>query len=158
MDAFAGALSQTRSIAYFLTSYSTLQAFLITGLIIKLISEWSFQARLSLIYLTLFRTVGPLYHLVVVIVITVPMVAVMANILLGQRLQNVSSIIGALQDSFLAVLGASTVQHQHVLGMSSVETLGDLILKLTEVLLLLHILLSFFFCIFIKVRGWGKHM
>lgn len=158
MDVFSGVLSQTRSISYLLTSYSTLQAFLIIGLIIQLISEWSFQARLSLIYSTLLSAFGALYHLVVVIICIVPMVAVMANTLMGQRLQAVSNISGALQDTFLAILGASTVQQQHRFGPPSIETLGDLILLLTEVLLVLHILLSFFFCILVQVGGWGKQI
>lgn len=160
LDAFASVLSHTNGISNFLTSYSTLQAFLIIGLIIKLLFEWSFQARLSLIYLTLHRSFEPLYHLVIVILIMVPMVAVMANILIGERLADVSEITGALQDTFLALLGASSVQDHNIWSLGSINTLqlapmevfGDVILLLTEVILVMHILLTFFLCIVMQVR------
>lgn len=151
MDAFASVLTQINVIANLLTAYNTLQAFIIIGLITKLLLRWSFQARLSLLTTTIFRSVQPVCDLVIVILVIVPMVAIMANVLLGERLQDVSNIAGALQDSFSALLGSSSVQQFDLTSLSGMQQLGAVILVLTEVILVMHVLLFFFVCIFLRV-------
>lgn len=75
----------------------------------RMIGVIAFQARLGIICYTLMTMLGPVSHLVLLIVMVVVMLAMASNIVLGWRVIDVSDYSKALQDTFSLLVGVSSL-------------------------------------------------
>ncbi|KAG2430825.1 hypothetical protein HXX76_009800 [Chlamydomonas incerta] len=165
MDSVADVMTKAEELSDLWAAYGLMQAVTLILLIARLLSTLSFQGRLGLIVRTLYHAIPTLGHLVLIMAIIGVAFGFYAHLVLGPRNDTMSSVTGALYDTFSLIIGES-----ELLSMASIlppeqeltwgETFAASLVILSQVLLMSFVLVNFFFAIlgvtFVKLkRSWG---
>ncbi|GLC58894.1 hypothetical protein PLESTB_001414600 [Pleodorina starrii] len=161
----AGVFDATHNMQRSWAIYVTLQAITLVLVIARFLSTLAFQGRVGAIVRTLYHTMPPLAHLVVVFVVLGSMMAIMGHLVLGTYVGPMSTFKGALDCTLSLFFGRGILESfQNILPremeFTSGERLAATCVMLGQVLLLSFMLINFFFSIinatFNKIKfGWG---
>ena len=121
-------------------------------LVCRLLSTFAFQGRVGVIVRTLYHAAPALSHLLVVLAVVGGALSFMAHIVLGSYVRPVSSLGGALADTFGTFSGFSAIRDFSAIIPPSMEMLGvqklaAALVLVAQTLLVVFVLLSFFFAI-----------
>ncbi|GLC66107.1 hypothetical protein PLESTF_000385600 [Pleodorina starrii] len=160
-DALNEVLQNAHTLVNMWTTYGMLQAFVIVGLIAKLVVVMSFQERLGIICRTLMTMFTPIAHLMAIILLVIVMVAAAANTVLGDHVAALSSFAAALADTMKIILGPAVVDDVDLLSghliQPTVQRVAAAAVLLTKILLLLWVLFAFFFATMSHIFMKQKH-
>ncbi|KXZ41637.1 hypothetical protein GPECTOR_350g101 [Gonium pectorale] len=160
-DDLNGVLREAHRLVTLWTVYGMLQAVVIVALIAKLVGSMSFQARLGIICRSLMSIAGPIFHLALLILLVVSMLAAASSTVLGERVGAVSTWLGALVDTIsLMVGGGGQLDSSRVLAQGRIvpvpERVASAAILAVQVALMLFVLFNFFFAtmtyIFLKQK------
>ncbi|GLC42756.1 hypothetical protein PLESTM_001376400 [Pleodorina starrii] len=147
-DELAGVFAATHGMTRAWTVYGITQAVTLMLLIGRLLSTLAFQGRVGAIVKTLYHTVPPMSHLLLVLAAMTFLLAAMAHLILGAYVSNMSTFTGAVDSTMSLFLGHGVLESFQVLLPPSTEfTFGQRLaatsVMFAQVLLLGFVLINF---------------